>query len=236
MILWKVNSFKDIVQLASLKGSAGNIDSLAFTDNQRLISNGEILWNLDPAAWVEKACHLVGSNFSADKWSQLFSDEQYRDTCETFIMAPAPEPLPAAAPESAAPTVLPACTDAQEILACPLVQVSEPTFLNRFCVADVPYTLYAVPVGTTLTPLDDSYKCTDQGVHGGNQQYSCYGPPGFIFPANMCSTSCAIPQSGQCEAGFGLDSTQSCCVPIPSNVDADGCVQVDLEIKSCAAQ
>jgi WD40 repeat protein len=241
VILWKVNSFKDVIQLATLKGSFSNITSLAFTDNERLISNDQILWNLDPASWVTKACHLVGSNFSADKWNQLFPNEKYRDTCENLNLVSAPEPQPEPQPvsttEAAAPAAtLSACTNAQDTLACPLVQASEPTFLNRFCVDEVSYTLYAVPEGTTLTPADDRFKCTDQGVHGGKQQYSCYGPPESVFPANMCSTTCAIPQSDQCEAGFGLDPTQSCCVPIPSNISPDGCVQVNLEIKPCNAQ
>jgi WD40 repeat protein len=236
IILWHTEAYNKAIQLGSLRGQFSDyINNIRFASQTRLISNSLKIWDLDPNSWIEKACDIAGSNFTQEKWAQLFPDEPYHQTCENI----APESLASAEPGEIVPVnidsnLLPVCTEFDTAeTGCSLLAVEE---RDRFCVGKTSYTLYAVPEGSTLTPLNNDYKCNDEGIYNGDQLYSCYGPPMNTFPAQVCNTGCATPQSDQCAEGFGVDSTGSCCVPISADLTTSGCVQVTLEIKSCTAQ
>jgi len=240
VILWDVSEPSKAHQVANLKASTNSIDSLEFINGGKtLISSGyneTIYWDLNPRSWMEKACRIANSNFSPEEWTQLFWGDRYRLTCEnvgasSIVTTQPVEPVNSSNP-SASATTLPLCTDTEGASGCPLVTWNaHENERDRFCIDTVSYSLYAVPEGTTLTPIDEGFTCTDEGVRGGFQMYTCYSleHPNMSFQANMCNTSCQVAQSDQCGTGLGLDSTQSCCAP----VSTDGCTQVTLEVGGC---
>jgi WD40 repeat protein len=233
IVLWGVEDPNDIVQIGTLKGHLSSVSEVFYSADGRALLSRErtgpaFLWDIDPSSWMDKACHIVGSNFSDDKWAQLFPDKTYRETCVNMLLTSIEPPAPIEELTSSSPTTLPACSDPSGTAGCPLLTVDE---RDRFCIDSVSYTLYALPEGTTLTPPDSSYTCTNEGVRGGFQMYTCYSleHPNTSFQANVCNTSCQVVGSDQCESGFGLDSSQSCCAPVSS----DGCFEVTLEIGGC---
>ena len=49
---------------------------LASDERGRLIQ-----WDVDPASWQERACHLVGRNLTWPEWLQYFPGQPYQHTC-----------------------------------------------------------------------------------------------------------------------------------------------------------
>ncbi|MEO8356081.1 MAG: hypothetical protein ABI621_09210, partial [Chloroflexota bacterium] len=236
VILWRVTSYNKAVQFGVLLGGIRDyIDYLEFASDTRLISkdvtaNSATLWDIDPNSWMEKACNIAGSNFTFEKWDQLFPDEPYRVTCENIV----PEPLVSVEGEITTVDVgrtLPFCSqEAGAAASCPLIALE---LRDQFCVDETSYSLYAVPQGSALTATNPAYKCNPEGVFSGAQLFSCYGPPTPGFQAQVCNTGCITPQSDQCTDGFGLDSAGSCCMPVQP-AGNNGCMEVTLSITACS--
>jgi WD40 repeat protein len=246
VILWDMKDIKNIRQIGKLSGHTSIITSIQFPEDGKTLltadMNKTILWDIDPESWIIKACNMAGSNFTQEQWSRLSLGE-YHTTCSNPEMlafdpfAQSAEIVPVASTETTTTdttTSLPLCTETDAAFGCPLATWNPTDIENerdRFCIDTVSYTLYALPEGTTLTPIDEGFTCTNEGVRGGFQMYTCYSleHPNTSFQANMCNAGCQVSQSDQCESGLGLDSSQSCCAP----VSTDGCYEVTLEIGTC---
>ena len=130
------------------------------------------------------------------------------------------------------PPALPVCSEADSITGCEVPTVKE---LDRFCAKERPYTLYAVPPGTTVESVTPNFTCQDEGIRKGNQQYSCTGTPAYTFRARVCNTACVAPvnqESDQCPRGYGVNTTNNCCIPVQNTVN--GCVEMSLQVGVCA--
>ena len=47
-----------------------------------------MLWDLDPAGWVEDVCQLAGRNLTRSEWDQYIGDlAPYRRTCPQYADA-----------------------------------------------------------------------------------------------------------------------------------------------------
>lgn len=70
-----------------LSGQASDLNALAFspTGALRLAAAHEdgtlILWDLEPEAWMARACTLAGRSLSQSEWKQYVGAEPYRNTC-----------------------------------------------------------------------------------------------------------------------------------------------------------
>ena len=243
VILWDVEDPKNIHQIGQLNGHKGTISLIQFPlDGKTLLtSDGSqtILWDINPESWIKKACNVVGSNFSIEKWRQLGLDVAYRPTCENVELVTVSDVQPSepatstSGDTSTSISSLPLCSDVPGTSGCTLITWSpQENERDRFCVQGVAYTLYALPDGSTLTPIDPGFTCTNEGARGGAQLYTCYSleNPNQSFQANVCNSSCQVTEpSNQCDSQFGLDASQSCCAP----VSTDGCVEVTLQVGGC---
>lgn len=121
------------------------------------------------------------------------------------------------------------CANAGTASACTEPSAQE---LDRFCSAKTPYTLYTLPIGSTVEVITKGFTCHDEGVRNGKQMYSCTGTPQFYFNVKVCSPGCALnlQPSDQCAQGYGLDSKNNCCSPIPT---VNGCVEMRWAIGAC---
>jgi hypothetical protein len=50
-------------------------------DNATPLGNDPLLWNADPAGWVQTACRIAGRNLTQAEWHQYLPDRTYRATC-----------------------------------------------------------------------------------------------------------------------------------------------------------
>ena len=49
---------------------------------------GIVVWDLDPAHWVDAACQLAGRNLTHAEWDQYIGDlAPYRQTCPQYSEA-----------------------------------------------------------------------------------------------------------------------------------------------------
>jgi WD40 repeat protein len=84
VVLWDVASRLRIGE--ELPGELDEFGSgVAFSpDGKELLaadSRAILRWNLDPAAWTERACQLAGRNLTRAEWREHVGDEPYRRTC-----------------------------------------------------------------------------------------------------------------------------------------------------------
>jgi len=91
VILWDVDGRQRLIAQTMYKHveipDPYPIFSLAFSPDGKILattSNEIILWDTDPASWVNKACNIAGRNFSQTEWQQFFPGEAYRSTCPQF--------------------------------------------------------------------------------------------------------------------------------------------------------
>ncbi len=85
LALWDVESRAQIVRPIFKHTSV--VYNIAFSvDGKLLASAGDeiILWDFDPASWVNKACVIAGRNFTQAEWAQYFQNEPYRATCSQW--------------------------------------------------------------------------------------------------------------------------------------------------------
>ena len=129
------------------------------------------------------------------------------------------------------PPALPVCSAEMSLTGCEIPAARE---LDRFCVRENPYTLYAFPPGITVEAVTPNFSCRDEGIRKENQQYSCTGTPGYTFRARVCNPACIAPvnqESEQCPRGYGVNTLNNCCVPVQNSVN--GCVEINLQVGRC---
>jgi len=111
-------------------------------------------------------------------------------------------------------------------------ELPEADIRDKFCISKVPYILMAFPKGTSFDVVDEGFTCTDEGIRGGEQMVSCYGPQLYSFDLKVCNAACvpsgAVLEQGACEDGFGYDSTKDCCLRLPTTDSNCKVIQVDL--------
>lgn len=85
LILWEVETRQRLVR--PLFKHTSPVYDLAFsTDGNTLASAGKevIVWTLDPAQWVARACRSARRNLSQDEWRRYFYNQPYRQTCPQY--------------------------------------------------------------------------------------------------------------------------------------------------------
>lgn len=114
----------------------------------------------------------------------------------------------------------------------PVCELPEAEVRDKFCIKKVPYILMVFPRGTSFEVVDEGFTCTDEGIRGGEQMVSCYGPELYSFDLNVCNAACvptgAVLEQGACEAGFGYDSTNDCCLRLPTTDSNCRIIRIDL--------
>jgi len=150
---------------------------------------------------------------------------------ETVVVVVTATPTNEATPsptETETETPPPLCeVDPETICALPEAEVRD-----KFCTNKVPYILMVFPKGTSFDVEDERFTCTDEGIRGGEQMVSCYGPELYSFDLKVCNAVCvpsgAVLEQGACADGFGFDSTNECCMRLPSTDTNCRIIQVDL--------
>jgi hypothetical protein len=71
------------------------VASVAFNpDGRTLLSGGwtpaAVLWDVDLASWLDKACEIANRNLTNSEWRQFVPDKDYQKACPAL---PAPEDL-----------------------------------------------------------------------------------------------------------------------------------------------
>jgi len=78
---------ENIIPLAELQDSG--VFSLSFGPDGRTLASGQWdgiirLWDLDPASWRTRACHIVGRNLIRAEWNLFLPGQPYHKTCEQW--------------------------------------------------------------------------------------------------------------------------------------------------------
>ncbi len=111
-------------------------------------------------------------------------------------------------------------------------EIPDAEIRDEFCINKVPYILMVFPKGTSFSVEDKGFTCTDEGIRGGEQMVSCYGPELFSFDLKVCNAACvpsgAVMEQGACEDGYGYDSTNDCCLRLPTTDSNCKIIQLDL--------
>jgi WD40 repeat protein len=91
--LWDVESHLPVTP--PLVVNYERLASVAYSaDGTQLAAGGAggllAMWNVNPVAWRERACTIVGRNFTRNEWLQFFSQLQleYQKTCEQWPLDP----------------------------------------------------------------------------------------------------------------------------------------------------
>jgi WD40 repeat protein len=239
--LWNITNPESPSLISIMIGHTDNVNTVAFSPLGDFIAslgddNKIIFWDINPESWAQKACSIAGGEFTIIEWKQLFPSEDYRQTCASFptiqeeVATVVPAPLPTTGGGPSAPQSLPVCTSDQTP-ACTLPASEK---LDEFCVDSNSYGLYKLPLNTTFEVLTPGFTCiSETNNKEGNPRISCTGPTNKDFQVSFCNSTCSntLEPSTQCEAGFGLDTAQGCCAPMPAtNI---GCSTETLKLAGC---
>jgi WD40 repeat protein len=86
MQLWSVSDPTNPRPLGTALNKAGS--SFAFSPDGQLLTSHDfdsaILWPIGPEALRQRACELVGRNFTQAEWRRYLNDAPYRVTCEQW--------------------------------------------------------------------------------------------------------------------------------------------------------
>ncbi len=96
VLLWYTTTGQPIGKAFDHQGEA--ISRIAFNQDNTILASGDhngnvSLWNLDPLFWKDKACAIVGRNFTQAEWMLYFPDEPYPTkqedaTCSRWPLGP----------------------------------------------------------------------------------------------------------------------------------------------------
>jgi hypothetical protein len=153
----------------------------------------------------------------------------------TAIILPTNPPPPTETLAPASPTVVPFapfCSVDPLAVACSAPKVET---LSKSCIKKVPYTLVALPPGTTFETVETGLTCKDEGLRAGEQNISCTGQELISYKLKVCNPACfaASLETGtdHCPDGYGYSSAAGCC---SSTSDlGDGCVVYKVDIGAC---
>jgi WD40 repeat protein len=89
--LWDTSTMS---RLITLPGLSQSITGISFRPDSLFLASGLkdgsiIVWDISPESWLQKACEIVGRNFTRAEWTQYFPNEPYRKTCEQWPLEPA---------------------------------------------------------------------------------------------------------------------------------------------------
>lgn len=236
--LWNIANPELPALISKMSGHSQRVNTVAFHPSGKFIAslgddNRIVFWDINPESWAQKSCSIADRNLTDLEWSQFFPSKTYRQTCEAFPPTQAGTatlvPAPTAAEEAPA-ALLPVCTD-EQTPAC-----AEPAFkqLDLFCVDSNTYGLYSMSINTTFTVLTPGFTCVNEKTNSlGEPRISCTGPAEQEFQVSICNAGCAnmLETSNQCAAGFGLNSEEECCAPLPAA--NSGCITQFLMLKEC---
>lgn len=238
--IWNVSNPGAPVLLSKLIGHTEIILQVAFSPVGNSIASWGydykiIFWDINPESWVQRACTISGGDLTIVEWKQFFPTEDYRQTCEPFTVeqpsTESGEPIVPAIPTAEqSDALLPVC-EVDSAVSCDLPASKK---LDEFCVDDVSYGLYNLPINTTFEVLTPGYTCINEEVNNyGEPRISCTGPTNQNFEVSFCNTACSntLETSNQCQTGFGLDSAQGCCSALSTT--NNGCITETLILVGC---
>jgi WD40 repeat protein len=89
IILWDISEPASPRQVAILQGHSDAVYDTAFAPGGDILASGGndrsvILWDVNPGSLVQRACDIVGRNFTQAEWSQYFAGQAYRKTCDQW--------------------------------------------------------------------------------------------------------------------------------------------------------
>lgn len=95
----------DLVQMQPLgkpfdSGETGGVQVFS-EDDETLVSDAGLLWDLDPTAWKARVCQTVQRDLTAAEWAGSMGSAAYHQTCG--FGTPQPEPAPSPSPTVASP-------------------------------------------------------------------------------------------------------------------------------------
>ena len=237
--LWDIANPESPALISKMIGHSARVSTVAFSPLGDFIAslggdNKIIFWDIKPESWAQKACSIAGGDLTVTEWNQFFPSEDYRQTCEPFPSTQAAiatvTPLPTTGGGPPVSELLPVCTSDQTP-ACTLPASDK---LDEFCVDNNSYGLYELPLNTTFEVLTPGFTCiSEKNNQKGEPRISCTGPTNKEFQVSFCNSTCSITlePSSQCDAGFGLNSAQGCCAPMPdTNI---GCTTETLKLVGC---
>jgi hypothetical protein len=106
--------------------------------------------------------------------------------------------------------------------------------LSKSCIKKVPYTLVALPPGTTFETVS-GLTCKDEGLRAGEQNISCTGHELISYNLKVCNPACFVASletnTSYCPAGYGYSSAAGCCSSLSEL--GDGCVVYKVDIGAC---
>jgi serine/threonine protein kinase len=147
----------------------------------------------------------------------------------TRLPSPTNEVLAVVAPTE--PQFAPVCQDAPASCDAPSADVRD-----KFCVNKIPYTLLALPEGSTFEVVTSGFKCSDEGVRDNSQMVSCTGQELVSFDLKVCNSACnatdTVSAGGQCPDGYGYDSAGQCCAAVLA--PDSGCTVIKVDLRDCS--
>ncbi|MBC7878147.1 MAG: TIR domain-containing protein [Anaerolineales bacterium] len=239
--VWNISNPASPVLIGELTGHKDIIVDVSFNPIGNFIASWSydyriIFWDINPESWVQKACSVSGGDLTIIEWKQFFPAEEYRATCEPFKTYPSTEetgePIVPVIPTAEQPAfLLPVC-QIEQTLSCDLPASQK---LDEFCVDNISYGLYRLPINTTFEVVTPGFTCINEEVNSyGEPRISCTGPTNQNFEVSFCNSSCSNTldtESNQCQVGYGLDSAQGCCTALSTTNNS--CVTETLTLLGC---